>query len=413
MKEKDESEKFFLGRQPILNRYQEIIGFELLFRSAKRNFAEFTNYSHASASVISTVLSEFGIEDVLGGKMGFVNVNSDVLFSDVVELLPVDQAVIELLEIIELNQDVLERCRELRELGFKIALDDHVYDRKHDDIYSVVNIVKIDILVADFDELPDIMQKFRKAGLKTLAEKVETVEQFETCYQMGFDYFQGYFFARPVILNRRRVDVSGMTIFKLLQQILAEAPISEIEQTFKESPTLSYNLLRLVNSVGIGLPNKIKNLRHAIILLGMNHLRRWLQLSAFSSNDRRGLNHPLLEMAMVRGKMMELLAGTGNPQDDVTETAFMTGILSLLDVLFEMPMDEILKNLHLSDDVINALLFREGRLGMFLNLVEKVESTDFDGVIGLLHSCGVSMQQLFVVQKEAFRWRDSVIVQKE
>ena len=413
MNKKDVSEKFFLGRQPILNRYQEIIGFELLFRSADHNFAEFTNYSHASASVISSVLSEFGIEDVLGGKMGFVNVNADVLFSDAIELLPLDQAVIELLEIIELNQDVLERCRELRKLGFKIALDDHVYDRKHYNIYNVVNIVKIDILAADFDELPDIMREFRKSSLKTLAEKVETVEQFKICYQMGFDYFQGYFFARPMILNRRRIDVSEMAILTLLQQILAEAPIHEIEQTFKQSPTLSYNLLRLVNSVGIGLPNKIKGLRHAIMLLGMNHLRRWVQLSVFSSNDRRGLNHPLLEMAMVRGKLMELLAGTGNAQDDLTETAFMVGILSLLDALFEMPMDEILKNLHLSDDVVNALLFRKGRLGMFLDLVEKVESTDFDGVISLLHNCGVSIRQLFVAQKEAFRWRDSVIVQKE
>lgn len=409
---RDKPDKFFLGRQPILNRHQEIIGFELLFRSTSYNAAEFTNYSHASASVISSVLSEFGVEEVLGGKIGFINVNMDVLFSEAIELLPVEQTVIELLEIIELNEFVIERCRELRKLGFKIALDDHEYSEIHNEIYDVVNIIKIDILNSNFDELPDIMRAFRKTRLKVLAEKVETVEQFEACFKLGFDYFQGYFFERPIILNRKRIDISGMAMLKLLQQLVTDASIADIEQTFKENPTLSYNLLRLVNSVGIGLRNKIKNLRHAIILLGLNHLRRWAQLSLFSTNDRRGLNHPLLEMAVVRGRMMELLIDNRRSHDDVAEAAFMTGILSLLDVLFETPMNEILENLHLTDDVTNALLSRQGRMGMLLELTEKVESTDFDSVIALLDRTNITMKQLLAAQMESFGWRESVIVQK-
>jgi len=404
-------EKFFLGRQPVLNRFQEIIGFELLFRATSFNAAEFTNYSHASASVISNVLSEFGLEEVLGGKLGFVNVNLDVLFSEGIELLPVEQTVIELLEIIELNEHVVERCRELKRLGFKIALDDHEYSEDNNELYGVVNIIKIDILQNELEALPGIMEKFRKTRVKMLAEKVETVEQFEACFKMGFDYFQGYFFERPMILNRNRIDISGMAMLKLLQQLIMDASIAEIEQTFKENPSLSYNLLRLVNSVGIGLRNKIKNLRHAIILLGVNHLRRWVQLSLFAINDRRGLNHPLLEMAVVRGRMMEILIDKKRVQDDLAEAAFMTGILSLLDVLFEVPMSEIVESLHLSDDVTNALLSRQGKMGMLLTLAEKVETTDFDAVITLLEQCHITMDQLLSAQVESFGWRASAIAQ--
>lgn len=408
----NKTDKFFLGRQPILNRHQEIVGFELLFRSTDYNAANFNSYSHASASVISSVLAEFGIEEVLGGKLGFVNVNLDVLFSEAIELLPIEQTVIELLEIIELNEHVVERCRELRRLGFKIALDDHEYSEAHGDLYDVVNIIKFDILNSNLEELPDILGKFRHTQVKMLAEKVETVEQFEACFKMGFDLFQGYFFERPMILNRKRLDISSMAMMKLLQQLIMDASLAEIELTFKENPTLSYNLLRLVNSVGIGLRNKIKNLRHAIILLGLNHLRRWVQLSLFSINDRRGLNHPLLEMAVVRGRMMEILVDKRRVQEDVAEAAFMTGILSLLDVLFETPMGEIVESLHLSDEVTTALLSRQGRMGMLLTLVEKVETTDFDAVIPLLERCNVTLDQLLSAQVESFGWRASVIAQK-
>lgn len=406
------SDKFFLGRQPVLNRHQEIIGFELLFRSTDFNAASFTNYSHASASVISNVMSSFGIEEVLGGKLGFINVNQEVLFSDFIELLPIGQTVIELLEIIDLNEHVVERCRELRRLGFQLALDDHEYSEEHDEIYKVVHIVKIDILQSDMAKLPDIVRTFRRRNIRVLAEKVETVEQFEACFRMGFDYFQGYFFERPVILNRKRIDVSAMAMMKLLQQLIMDASLSELEQTFKENPGLSYNLLRLVNSVGIGLRNKIKNLRHAIVLLGLNQLRRWAQLSLFAINDSRGLNHPLLEMAVVRGHMMEHLVDGKKAQDEYGDAAFMTGILSLLDVLFETPMEEIVESLHLSDDISVALLSRQGKLGMLLTLAEKVETTDFDAVIPMLTECKITMNQLLAAQMEAFGWRAGVIAQK-
>ena len=406
------SEKFFLGRQPILDRKQEIVGYELLFRSADMDHAVFESHSHASSNVITHALASFGMNEVLCGKFGFINVHLGLLLSEMLELLPIGQTVLELLEVIQLDEQVIERCRELRELGFLLALDDHKFDADNKKIYYIVDIIKIDILLTGMDTLPDIVGQLRKYPVKLLAEKVETVEQFQACFDLGFDLFQGYFFARPVVLNRRKIDISGLALLKLLQQLTMGASIEMIEIIFKENPGLSYNMLKLVNSVALGMREKIKTLRHAILMLGMNQLRRWTQLSLFAGHDSRSINHPLLEMAAVRGRLMEImlrqLAGRA-ASDERAEAAFMVGILSLLDVLFETPMDEIIANLNLNDDVSSALLKREGQLGKLLMLTEKLEVTDFDAVTVLLGECGVSLEQLLTAQLEAFNWRSSIL----
>jgi len=406
------SEKFYLGRQPILDRRQEIVGYELLFRSAGLDYAEFDSYSHASASVITNALAAFGIQEVLGGKLGFINVHLGLLLSEMLELLPIEQSVLELLEIIKIDEKVVERCRELKQLGFRLALDDHEYNPECVGIYEHVDIIKIDILQVDAGMLPGIVEELRQWPIKILAEKVETVEQFETCFRMGFDLFQGYFFERPVVLNKKRIDVSGMAMLKLLQQLARNAAIEEIEETFKANPSMSYTLLRLVNSVAIGARAKIKTLRHAITMLGIDHIRRWIQLSLFAGNDSRGINNPLLEMAAVRGRLMEILV-MQKERDHVisekSEEAFMTGILSLLEVLFETPMSEIVESLNLTDEVSNALLSRTGDLGQLLSLAERLEVTDFDAVTPLLEQSEISLDQLLAAQLDAFNWRVSVM----
>jgi c-di-GMP-related signal transduction protein len=407
-----ENEQFFLGRQPILNRNQEIVAYELLFRAANQNYADFKSVSYASASVITSALTAFGFQEVLGEKIGFINIYLGLFLSELLELLPVGQSVLELLESIQLNEQVFERCCELKKLGFKLALDDHEYSPEHHKIYTHVDYVKIDILATSSEELPETVRQLRRWPVKLLAEKVETFEQFETCVKLGFDYFQGYFFARPVVLNKKNIDISSMAMLKLLQQLTMDAPLEEIEQTFKENPGLSYNLLRLVNSVALGTREKIKTLRHAILMLGTNHLRRWIQLSLFTENDSRGTDNPLLEMAAVRGRLMEILLLQKSPQSTPTEqseAAFMTGILSFLDVLFETPMSEIVSHLNLTDDVCNALLNHSGQIGDLLTLAEKLETADFEAVTRLLGQCNITLEQLLTAQLEAFNWRSGII----
>ena len=405
--------KFFIGRQPILDLKQEIFGYELLFRAAGHHqTAQFESQAQASASVIASALSDFGLQDVLGEKFGFLNITSGVLHSEMLELLPIEQSVLEILENIELDDNVRLRCNELKSLGFKIALDDHVYDPQHAPFYKMVDIIKVDIMATDPAELPLIAANLKKYPVQLLAERVETIEEFEQCVKCGFELFQGYFFERPVIIGQKRIDPSGIAMMKLLQQLTDNWDIDEVEDTFRENPGLTFNLLKLVNSVMIGLREKIKNLRHAIMILGTNHLRRWVQLALFAGKDDRGLNSPLLEMAAVRARLMEILTMqlTGLPRtSDVVETAFLTGILSLLDALYETPMTHVVESLNLSDEMADALLRREGDFGELLLLTEKLEKADFVAVQDLLDSLSITFDQLLSAQLDAFNWRNSIV----
>jgi EAL and modified HD-GYP domain-containing signal transduction protein len=201
-------------------------------------------------------------------------------------------------------------------------------------------------------------------------------------------------------------------MMKLLQQLNENWDIDTVEDTFRENPSLTFNLLKLVNSVMIGLREKIKNIRHAIMILGINHLRRWIQLALFAGNDDRGLNSPLLEMAAVRGRLMELLMMQRTHfgrTSDLVETAFLTGVLSLLDALYETPMEHVVESLNLSDDMADALLRREGQLGALLLLAEKLEKADFIAVQELLESLSISLDQLLEAQLDAFNWRNSIV----
>lgn len=404
-------EKFFLGRQPILDRTQKIVGFELLFRSAESlQSANFLDIQVASASVIVGALAEFGIQDVLGRHRGFFNVTREMLMSDAVELLPKDRVVIELLETIVVDRDVVERCRTLKSLGFTLALDDHVYSADFHDIYEAIDIVKVDVLETPAEALPEMLERLSPWPFTLLAEKVETAEQYRFCSQLGFHLFQGYYFARPVVLRQNKIDIAKIAMLQLMKQVMADTELEEIEETFKQNPGLTYNLLRLVNSVAIGLRVRIKTLRHALMVLGMEQLKRWITLALYASNDSNGVHSPLLEMAATRGKLMELLvlALKGRAGRELADQAFMVGILSLIDVLFDDSMNELVGKLNLVENVKSALLSREGELGGLLLLAQRLEEADFEGVNEQLEESGLDLDQLLSCQLETIGWSDSL-----
>jgi len=406
-----ETELLFLGRQPILNRDEQIMGFELLFRSANSLSADVTDIHQASLDVIYTALSSFGIEDLLGVRKGFFNVNRDVLLSDVMELLPKGQVVVELLETVHVDDAVIARCIELKERGYTFALDDHIYDPSFEPLYAVVDIAKIDILSVASSDLDEMIRKLKNWPITLLAEKVETFEQYERCVKLGFDLFQGFYFARPVVLERRRVDISKITIMKLLNRLLSDADIKEIEDIFKQNPGLTYNLLRLVNSVAFGFKEKISSLRHALMILGQQQLRRWIMLALFASRDAGEVLNPLLELAAQRGRLMELLIQqipVYTHEKDINDCAFMTGFLSVLDVLFGAPMDEMINQLNLNEDIRLALLNRKGLLGDFLRLVEKLERVDSHGMMPLFAQLGLNLNLLLAAQIKAIHWCNSL-----
>lgn len=409
MPDPDSLQDIFLGRQPILDRDQRIVAYELLFRSDLSPNANVQDDLLASARVITQVFSELGLAGVLGDKKGFINVSADLLLSDMVELLPRDKVVIELLETIQVNDRIISRCRELKAMGFSLALDDFGGEAQFEPLFEIIDVVKVDLpQVMGQAALEKSVKYLKRWPLQLLAEKVEHIEQAIQCKELGFDLFQGYYYARPVVLSGKRTDTSKLALMKLLGLALGDAGNNEIEQVFKHDPSLSYNLLRLVNSVAMGMRHEISSLGQAIIVLGRQQLQRWLQLLLFV-NQGGDMQSPLLELAATRGKLMELLAAAQSGRDgDYQDRAFMVGIMSLLDTLLGMPLAEVVKQVSLASDVENALLNHDGKLGKLLLLVEKMEQNDFDAALGILAETQLSQGDLTLAQLEAMRWANAI-----
>ena len=405
----DSLQDIFLGRQPILDRNQHIVAYELLFRSSGQSTdANVTDDLQATAHVITHAFSELGIASVLGDKKGFINISADLLLSDMIELLPQDKVVIELLETIQVDNRIISRCRDLKAMGFSLALDDFGGDPQFEPLLDIVDVVKFDLPQMGQGALEKYVSHIKRWPVKLLAEKVEDIGQAMHCKGLGFDLFQGYYFARPVVLSGKRPDASKLALMKLVGLILGDAETHEIEQAFKRDPSLSYNLLRLVNSVAVGSRHKISSLKHAIVTLGRQQLQRWLNLLLFV-NQGGDMQNPLLELAATRGKLMELLAVAQSERDkDHHDRAFVTGIMSLLDTLLGMSMEEVVKQVNLASDVENALLKHEGELGKLLLLVMKMEQNDFNTAGGLLADMRLSLGHLMQAQIEAMNWANSL-----
>ncbi len=375
---------FFLGRQPILNTKHTIAAYELLFRHSSSGGADVIDDLHATSSVIINAFSELNLSAVLGGKPGFINVNAEILLSGMVEILPKQLVVLELLETVEITPEIVQRCKELKAKGFTMALDDvEHYAAAYLPLLDTIDIIKLDLKQVDHKKLQQLVTDFRRHPVKLLAEKVDTQEEAECCKQLGFDLFQGYYYARPVVLAGKRADPQQLALLRLLGLLLGDAETTEIEQVFHLNPNLTYSLMRLVNSAACGLPTPIHSAHQAIVVLGRKRLMRWLQLLLFASHGKQAAHaSPLMQLAATRARFMELLApAMKNIQAD---DAFMTGILSLLDSLMGLPLAELLTELKLTDQTRLALLEESGSLGELLILAKALENADFAKVDGIL-----------------------------
>ena len=405
-----QNENYLIGRQPILNRNEEIVAYELLFRSTgSKEVASVNDASHATASVIINTLTGFGLDQILGPHHGFINMELDLLMSDSLYILPKERVVLELLETLRITPELVERCRKLKEKGYILALDDHEFDPIYEELYYIAEIVKIDLILTPPEILDSIVERFRPYPVKMLAEKVETREEYIRCLDLGFEFFQGYYFAKPSVIEKKSVDESQATLLKLMRLHNGDSDLDLIERTFRGSPGLTYKLLMLVNSVSTGMREKIKTVRHAMTILGYQKIKHWIQLSLFASTDNSGHENPLVDMAAVRAAFMEQLANC-HPQcknrQDASEQAFMIGILSFLETIYNISIDEMVENLNLSEEVRVALVSRTGVFGKLLSLAEHVEQMDFKSAFHLFEELGISQEDVLAAQVSAYGWRE-------
>jgi len=375
---RDSTLEIFIARQPILDRAQRLVAYELLFRSGHRNSADIDDHRAATSSVITHAFADLGIEAALGPYKGYINCDESLLLSDMLEVLPADKIVLEVLETVEVTPAIVARCLELKALGYKLALDDFVRDHERlRPLLAIVDIVKVDTMLLNAEELLDATRLLKRWPVQLLAERVESQETAAQCHAEGYQLFQGYYFAHPSIIAGKKLGHSQLALLKLLGMVVDDAEVEDIESVFKQEPGLAVNLLRLTNSLGSGVRTRITSLRHAIAVLGRRQLHRWLQLLMYTAPAASPAASPLMQLAATRGRLMELLAARVMPGDRGGEDhAFMCGILSLMPVLLGVAMQDILTTVSVGPELVAALQSGSGKLGTMMALTVALEGND-------------------------------------
>jgi EAL and modified HD-GYP domain-containing signal transduction protein len=394
----------FVARQPIFELERGLVGYELLYRAD-------ANIGHAdgdrdvmSAQVIVASLLGVGLGAMVGGATAYVNFSNKELVNDSWRLFEPASVVIELLEHVECNAETLAACRRLVRAGYRLALDDYVYSESTEPLLELASIVKIDVLGRSRRELKRVAKQLGPSGVRLLAERVETTTVRDMCADLGFELFQGYLFSRPETLTKTDVAAGQVATMRLLN--LVNDPNTTdalLDAAFQTDIALCYKLLRIANAAAVG-GRGITSIPHAVRLVGRETLHRWLAMLLVASLGRKGdVTHELALMAITRARMCEMLASKSRDQAR-GGSAFIVGLLSLLDGLLEVPMDKILARLELSDDVRGALLDRAGPLGAPLKIIEAYEQANWDLACGLASDNAVANEALPDIYLGALNW---------
>ncbi|WP_301101757.1 HDOD domain-containing protein [Propionivibrio sp.] len=400
-----------LSRQPVVDLQHELFGYELSLQSPAEASRPATYDRSRAATLVCAVYAELGIRSALGRSKAFLRVDPDFVHDDAVEALPSDAVVLELVLNAAPDERTLERCRALRDRHYALALADYVgLDECSRPLLTMLDIVKIDITRCDDAMLRELAGPLAKLPLKLLAKGVDTQEQMERCQKIGFQLFQGHFFARPEIVSGRRLSASQAALIQLINLAGRDSDTAKIEEAMKHEPALAVNLLRIVNSVGYGLSRPIASLRHAITLLGRRQLQRWLQLLLMAPSGKTpdASRSPLLQLAALRGRMMEMLIAYDRPADQkLADQAFITGIMSMMPAALGLPMNEIFEQIALEAEIMQALISRAGRLGKTLALIDCFDADDgagCDALLAQLSDPSLTRSTLNTCLMESLRW---------
>jgi EAL and modified HD-GYP domain-containing signal transduction protein len=349
----------FVARQPIFDRRLNVFAYELLFRSGFDNFCDCLydprEADAASSDVLTTSFVLTGLEELTGGKRATVNLTRDLLIREIPTLFSPRMLMLEILETVVPDVMTVEACRRLKEMGYKLVIDDFVLDDLQNPLLELAEIVKVDFGRTSVEEREEIPQLLKGSNVKLLAEKVETVEQFDQAMEWKYAYFQGYFFSVPVIRYSEGVPGSKLVYLRILSEInKSEVDFQDIENIIKQDVSLSYKLLRFINSAYFGLHQPVQSIGHALTLLGMKELKKWVSLTALSrlADDKPD---ELVVTSLIRARECELLA-TELGLADIGSELFLMGMFSLIDAIINRPMSEILGQLPLSEETKAALL---------------------------------------------------------
>jgi len=396
-----------IARQPIYDRDLQVFAYELLYRAGASNHSGAdtdTNFDgdRATAALLGSAFGDLGIERLVGDKRAFINFTRNLLLGGQIRELPPEVIVVEVLEDIKPEPDVVNALRELAMQGYVIALDDFEFREELMPLVKLADIIKVDIAPMDQETLRYNAQRLSEWPVKLLAEKVETPEEYELCKSLGFDYFQGYFFCRPRVVSGRRPTANSQALMQLMSRLMdPEVTFQELAELAAQDPSLSYRLLKLVNSAHFNLSHRVESLQQAMRYLGLKQLRTWISFMLFAGLQDKP--DELLAVSLTRARMCELMAGDLGRDDP--NTYWTMGLLSTLDAFLDLEMSVILKQLPLSETLNAALLNGEGAKGAVLRCVIGHERADWTVPEGVT----LTDAQIQKAYQEALSWAQEIV----
>ncbi len=392
----------FVARQPVFDRSRRVFGYELLFRNGLENCFN-GDPDLASRSTLDSSLL-LGLNTLCDGRLGFVNCTREVLVRDLVTLLPSNQTVVEILENVEPEDRVIAACKRIKEAGYLIALDDFVADDPRGPLCDFADIIKVDVRATTVGERAGLLRRFGSAKRHLLAEKVETPLEFQQTRDMGFTYFQGYFFCHPEVITAREIPANRLHYLRLLEMVCRpELDLRELERMIKQETSICYRLLRYLNSPLFGFSLEIKSVRHAMAVLGERELRRWIRLVVTVGAAERACSELVL-MGLTRANFCELLSSRVQADGDL----FLMGLLSVMDAILEVSMEKILEQVPVERETKAVLLGQDSRLRPLYQLMLAQESGEWAQSSQLAAQLRLSDEEVSTFWWQALEWAQQV-----
>ncbi|WP_448563889.1 EAL and HDOD domain-containing protein [Thalassotalea ganghwensis] len=397
---------FYAARQPILDKEKVLVGYELLFRDSLDNVFPDIDGDEATSKMVEASQFNMGISEFTGNKPAFINFTLDTLEKGYPTMLTSEELVVEVLETVKPGKKLLNLVKELHEKGYTIALDDYKHQNVWAHFFPYINIIKICWQASKEAEILEIKSAIEKfPHIKLLAEKIETYEQYNQALELGFELFQGYYFAKPEMVKTKNLSPSQMAMAELLYETSKpELDLESITEVFQRDVSLSYKLLRYANSPVFRRRTEISTIKQALVTLGSGELKRFLGLM-FATNVNPDKPTELINLAMTRAKFCELVAGDIKAPLD-TSIAFLTGLLSMIDAILDESLESILEKLPLAQEIKDTLLTKKGVMAALIKLVSFIERAEWDKTGIVMEKLGLEKEKVVKDYNEAVSWAD-------
>ncbi|MCF2899364.1 HDOD domain-containing protein [Pseudoalteromonas sp. MEBiC 03607] len=395
---------FYAARQPILDKEKKLVGYELLFRDGVDNVFPDIDGDEATSRLIEGSQFNFGLEDLTDNKPAYINFTLETLQKGYPLLLGKDNVVVEILETIQPGKRLLALVKDLKERGYTLALDDYIHQPVWRHFYPYIDLIKIDFLTCTPESLQTVIEAIKPhPHIKLLAEKVETHEKYQLAIDMGFSYFQGFFFSKPEMVQSKTLPPSEMALAELLYETSSiDLNLKKITDVFERDVNLSYKLLRYSNSAAFKRRAEISTIKQALIVLGSEEIKRFLSL-LFAAQVAADKPAELIRLSLTRARFAELLAISHGQLRD-TGMAFLTGMMSLMDAILDEDMPSVMGKLPLTNEIKGALLHDEGLLATYLRLVKFYEQADWESAKEIQQQLGLKPEEVPDAYHDALNW---------